>query len=157
MHTVTLPRCEESPLLWPDCCIVCGEPRPGHGTSIKVERAFLRLAIGAAPPVEVPCCRHCERKLRWRKVVDVAAFIVGAGAAFLIVWLAGWWTSNRGQTKLIFLGTFLVISLPWILWRGRSPLEVNERENTVTYEFADGEFGRLFERANVRDSAAEED
>src|SRR6266566_5262002 len=77
---LTLPR-EVTPA-FPDYCIVCGRPEPGHQASLFAAEMRHGHSFRESYSLKVPCCVGCAVRLHMRRLVSGFApllIVVGGG------------------------------------------------------------------------------
>lgn len=173
-HDVTLPGSTRPQ--WPDRCVCCEKPQPGHKARIAVTGS--RSALGWATDatliaatgstvqgsnvrvkIEVPCCAKCapalERRHLWKTVALYASGLLGAAACIgIIIWGNRHGLSSRLTTFLGIVALLALVAAP-VIYELKCPpaFTITPLEGRITYEFVSAVCAEEFARANT-DAAA---
>src|SRR5207247_11095277 len=108
---LTLPR-EVTPA-FPDYCIVCGRPEPGHQASLFAAEMRHGHSFRESYSLKVPCCVGCAVRLHMRRLVSGFAplLIVGGGIGLLVALESR--TRSAGPIAWFAGATTLVVFAIW--------------------------------------------
>ncbi len=168
-HDIKLPSGQRPQ--FPDRCVGCERPQPGHLAKIAVtgSRSTLGWTTDAAllaatgetvqgtntrVKLAVPCCPGCARALErrhfWKTVMLYASGILGAAACIAVIL----WASAHGFSSGMgaFFGIVVLLTLlalPVVYELKHPPaFTVTPLEGHVTYEFVSALCAEEFVRAN---------
>jgi hypothetical protein len=143
--------------VFPDCCIVCGRPEPGHkallfAAELRDGHSFLEGSYS----LKVPCCAGCAPRLHLRR------FLGGHGpllilAGGLTVMLALGYQKTAGPTLWgraavrLFVGGFVLAAIRLVV---PPVLGIVPGEDAITFEFRDAGMAEDFRRLNPRAEAS---
>jgi len=140
--------------VFPDRCLGCGRPSQG-GTLEFASRSIgwwtpVLMKAGSRVSVAVPVCAACRPRLaRQRRVRFLAAAACAVGAALAAMQVVG--PEAGPARRWIAAGLALLLLAPVVAWQTWFPpaLELTVMSGSVTYEFADRDYAREFERLNA--------
>jgi hypothetical protein len=147
--TITIPTGTE--VEFPDQCVGCGQPAPGHTTLVVTRDARHTVAFWAGwHRVRIPACRRCARNLQfWRWWSLLRTLLVGAaGIAFgLLVLqrrLSGFVT---GIIVLLLIGVAFMF-LFFLDRRFPPSFNIDVRGALTDYEFRSAGYAKQFATRN---------
>jgi hypothetical protein len=149
---LTLPR--EVPPTFPDCCIVCSRPAPGHEASLfAAEMRGGHSFLGGSYSLKVPCCVSCGIRLHARRLVSgLAPLLIVAGGIVLLQVLQSR-TKSAGPIAW-FAGAIALVA--FVVWRVAfpPPFSVEPHDEFISFEFRDFVRAQEFRRLNPRCEAS---
>ena len=159
---VTLPKGEQAE--FPPRCVRCLEQPDG---AVKFAgRAFSwwdllwawMFLFQKPVKVEVPVCRACRARVRWRRWLDRLVYLV---VTVVVIWLVYPYLRQldlgRQWSKLAALAAVLVALLPWLVIAVLFPpaFDLTVHKEDVDYEFANARYAADFYLANEQASCNE--
>ena len=169
-HDITLPGSQRP--AWPDLCVGCEMPQPGHKARISVTGSrsthgwgmeAAMLATGATPrgtnvnvKVHVPCCVKCaaalERRHFWKTVALYASGILGAVACLAVILGTSGQGMSSGVSAALGIAVLLAVLAVPVIYEMKHPpaFTITPLEGRVTYEFVSAKCAEAFAKANTR-------
>jgi hypothetical protein len=167
-HDITLPGSQRPE--WPDRCVCCETPQPGHTARIAVTGSSSTFGwttdtalLAAGQPVQgtnrrvqitVPCCARCapplQRRHFWKTVALYASGLLGAAVCLVvIVWAIAHGLSVGWGAFLGLLALLAFVAMP-VAYEFKWPpaFTITPLEDRVTYEFVSAVCAEEFARAN---------
>src|SRR5687768_2824949 len=85
------------PFTFPDRCVWCGRPSPGHTHGCLVKQSLSFSHFGGWHRVEVPCCKGCGIRMTAARLLRSVQFLAAVAAvAIPATWLLYHYTPLRG-------------------------------------------------------------
>ena len=153
--TVTLPTGTDA--AFPDECVRCGRPSPGHTASLMTRDArYHRVFWAGWHALRVPACLRCARALHlWRWWSFLRTIVVAAaGLIFGLVVLQQRLSGFLSGIVVVLLigGAFLVLF--FIDRRFPPSFNIDVRGRVTDYEFASSGYAERFAALNGASSGA---
>ena len=146
IERIKIPR-EVRPV-FPDCCIVCARPEPGHYASLfagewRDGKSFLEGSYS----LKVPCCAGCAPRLHVRR------FLSGEGPLLIVVGgfilMAALTSANKSLGPAPWIvGAVALFTFPILRLVFPPALRIVPDQHAISFEFQDSSMAEAFRRLN---------